>query len=195
MILMYYFFYQLCLLPEVLQHDDQHVGEQCTARHTLKPLRPIEEVEGLDGEEEQAVGHHHDERIPKVGRTYGAYGRSQVVGTIARYEHLEQIGLYQSHHRHGGSRHARCIGKDVHAESQGEATQQHRPPWVVAAEMEHQDDVEQWGSTAKQVDMVEHQSLRQQEYHEGCQALYQFYTHFLKICISYLYVVNCLPGA
>ena len=42
--------------------------------------------------------------------------------------------------------------------------------WVVSAEMEHHDDIQQGGGAIEQMDMVEHQSLHQHEHHEDAES-------------------------
>lgn len=114
----------------------------------------------------------------KKGRnTNAADGWFQIVSTVSRYEKFEEIRLNQSHERHRSSCHTWGIGKDINTESEGKAPEKSRPSGLVSAKMQHQDDVDQWCGTIEEMNMIEHQSLYQQEHYKQHKSSYLFYTH------------------
>lgn len=59
----------------------------------------------------------------------------------------------------------------------GKTPEKSRPSGLVSAKMQHQDDVDQWCGTIEEMNMIEHQSLYQQEYYKQHKSSYLFYTH------------------
>ena len=170
-------------LAEALQcHDEQH-RDGCTATDAEEPLHPIEEIEGLQSKEYQIINEYDNQRVENIRTdTDGAHGRLQVVGTVSWHEEFEKIRLKQSDEGHRSCSYSRRIGKHVDTKSHHEAPQHHRPAWMVSAEMEHHENIQQGGGAVEQVDMVEHQSLHQHKHHEDAESFYQIYTH------CYLYI-------
>ena len=158
-------------LSETLQRHDQHHGDGTAADNAEQPLHPVEEIESLYRKEQQIINEYYNQRVEHVRtHTDGSHRWFQVFSTVSRHEEFKKIRLQQSDGCHRCRRNTRRVGKHVDAKSQHEAPEHHRPAWVVSAEMEHHDDIQQGGGTIEQMDMVEHQSLHQHEHHEDAES-------------------------
>ena len=59
-------FYIFLFLSKIVDDKNEHDGEQCAATNACKPLQPVEEIESLKSEEQEAVDHDNDDGVKRI---------------------------------------------------------------------------------------------------------------------------------